>query len=352
MERRRAADLAVAAVGVLLALSLHGCGGGGGAPPDCSEDGEDCSTKGCCTDASKSCFRKDETWAGCLASCQPGKHQEDPPEYRTPWSCEAVGTPAPTPAPTPVPAGWIPATWTTGYWDCCKPSCSWTGKGKVNKPVRTCDIRTGLAASNLSEVSVCKGGHAAVCPDQAPFFVNSGLSMGFAAAAVGGKQHGLNGDENCGQCFELRFTGQQHKNKAGPGFWGGAHPDLVGKRMIIQVTNIGYDVTGNHSFDIMIPGAGQGAFSSGCRRQFPGHGKDDFDCGTRYGGCDNKDGCDRLPPHLQAGCKWRYDWYLWLKDDARTNNPYVEFQRVKCPHQLVKRSGTVPDDDDQHVVVI
>ena len=32
----------------------------------------------------------------------------------------------------------------------------------------------------------------------------------------------------------------------------------MGKSHIIQVTNIGYDVSGDHSFDLQIPGAGQG----------------------------------------------------------------------------------------------
>ena len=30
----------------------------------------------------------------------------------------------------------------TGYWDCCKPSCSWPGKGLVIRPVRACSAET------------------------------------------------------------------------------------------------------------------------------------------------------------------------------------------------------------------
>jgi len=168
--------------------------------------------------------------------------------------------------------------------------------------------------------------------------------MAFAAAAVSGN-HGLNGDENCGQCFELKFTGQRH-------YWGGgAHPWLQGKRMIVQVTNIGYDVSGEHSFDLQIPGAGQGIFNDGCQRQFPGYSSGDFDCDNNYGGCNDKGGCYRLPPALRAGCEWRYDWYQWLMEGDRTNNPYVDFRRVQCPEQLTNISGVIPNDDGHQVVL-
>lgn len=169
--------------------------------------------------------------------------------------------------------------------------------------------------------------------------------MGFAAAAVSG-HHGLDGDSNCGQCFELVFTNKNHGN------WGGADAELVGRRMVVQVTNIGYDVVGNHSFDIMIPGAGQGIFTTGCSAQFAGYATEDFDCGNPYGGCSAREGCDRLPEPLKDACRWRYDWYMWLQRGTQTNNPFVDFHRVKCPEQLVRVSGSVPLDDDKFPAVI
>lgn len=191
--------------------------------------------------------------------------------------------------------------------------------------------------------SVCEGGTATSCANNQPFMVNRGLSMGFAAAAVGGP-HGLTGDDNCGQCYELRFVDKKHPD----GNWGGSHPDLIDKTMIIQVTNIGYDVSGEHSFDLQIPGAGQGAFDQGCKAQFSGKAVGDFDCDNRYGGCSEKSGCSRLPEALQDGCEWRYDWYQWLLADGQTNNPYVDFRRVKCPPQLTDISGSVPLDDSDY----
>jgi len=175
------------------------------------------------------------------------------------------------------------------------------------------------------------------------------LSFGFAAAAVSG-DHGLTGDDNCGQCYELQFVDKVHPNDPWEG-WGGSHPLLVGKTMIIQVTNIGYDVNGEHSFDLQIPGAGQGAFTSGCTRQFNGFSSGDFDCDKNYGGCNDISGCDRLPAEQQEGCRWRYNWYKWLAADGQTNNPYVDFRRVRCPTELTDITGSVPLDDADFPVV-
>jgi len=239
-------------------------------------------------------------------------------------------------------SSWVEGTYTTGYWDCCKPSCSWPGKGSTNQPVQACHATTGQKLTDPNVKSVCHGGEAASCADNEPFLYSSRLAMGFAAAAVSGS-HGLVGDTNCGQCFEVVFTDQIHTN----GNWGGSHPDLAGKAMIIQVTNIGYDVNGEHSFDLQIPGAGQGIFDSGCTKQFPGYSSGDFDCNNNYGGCHERSGCARLPPALRPGCEWRYDWYMWLIQGGQTNNPYIRFRRVGCPRQLTDISGSVPTDDSE-----
>lgn len=71
----------------------------------------------------------------------------------------------------------------------------------------------------------------------------------------------------------------------------------------------------------------------------------DFDCDTRYGGCRDRDGCERLPPVLQEACRWRYDWLHWMEKDGKTHNPWVVYRRVRCPKQLTDISGSVPVDD-------
>ena len=40
-------------------------------------------------------------------------------------------------APTPEGGAWHEGTYTTGYWDCCKPSCSWSGN-KKGAPAKDC----------------------------------------------------------------------------------------------------------------------------------------------------------------------------------------------------------------------
>jgi len=323
------------------------------APTTCSVSGSNCRSTKCCADPTMKCYEKDAHWASCRESCVPGTlNPADPPAYRTPWTCKLLhdgnGGGGTSPAPAPVPSGgaWTNATFTTGYWDCCKLSCSWPGKGRVNKPVRSCEAVTGKTLSDHTVQSACEGGTAVACADNAPFKVKgkASLSMGFAAAAVSG-DHGLLGDENCGQCYELFFLKQKHDPHGDN--WGGSHPELAGKTMIIQVTNIGYDVNGMHSFDLQIPGAGQGAFTTGCAKQYPGFKSGDFDCDNNYGGCHTDAGCDRLPADLRGGCKWRYDWYRWLIEGGQTNNPYVSFRRVRCPSQLTDISGSTPLDDDQ-----
>jgi len=57
----------------------------------CAWQHEDCSHTGCCQIAGHRCFRKNARWAGCMKSCHPGVHHHDPPQHRTPWSCEPVG---------------------------------------------------------------------------------------------------------------------------------------------------------------------------------------------------------------------------------------------------------------------
>mmetsp|Transcript_32260 Transcript_32260/g.63546 ORF Transcript_32260/g.63546 Transcript_32260/m.63546 type:complete len:418 (-) Transcript_32260:487-1740(-) len=36
------------------------------------------------------CYKKNNFWSGCRPSCTPGIHAFDPPEHRTPWSCERI----------------------------------------------------------------------------------------------------------------------------------------------------------------------------------------------------------------------------------------------------------------------
>jgi len=50
----------------------------------------------------------------------------------------------------------------------------------VNKPTLSCDAKTGERLQDANVKSVCDGGTAAACADNAPFLVDGNLSMGFA----------------------------------------------------------------------------------------------------------------------------------------------------------------------------
>ena len=79
---------------------------------------------------------------------------------------------------------------TTRYWDCCKPSCSWSNKAPVSAPVKTCD-KGGVNGVNSETTNVCGGGGAPgkayTCNNNQPVQINSSLSFGFVAGAVAGQ---------------------------------------------------------------------------------------------------------------------------------------------------------------------
>jgi len=106
---------------------------------------------------------------------------------------------------------------------------------------------------------------------------------------------------------------------------------VVGKQMIVQVTNTGGDL-GNNQFDLEIPGGGFGIFD-GCQSQFPGTNSASW--GQTYGGVTQESDCANLPLALQRGCYWRFDWF----QDA--NNPSMNFQQVTCPTALTDNTQCV-----------
>lgn len=197
------------------------------------------------------------------------------------------------------------------YWDCCKPSCAWPGKADVSNPPYTCDIKDN-PLSNYEAVSGCEsGGTAFTCTNQAPWAANSLVSYGFAATAISG------GTEAswCCACYALTFTSGKAK----------------GKVMLVQSVNTGGDLSGNQ-FDLQIPGGGTGIFD-GCTTEFGSS------WGAQYGGISNRSQCSTLPAKLQAGCDWRFDWFI------NSDNPTHTFEQISCPTELTNVTGCVRDDD-------
>lgn len=196
---------------------------------------------------------------------------------------------------------------TTRYWDCCKPSCAWGGKAIVTRPVETCD-RNGApqkGIDSINGVSGCNGGNVFACDSHSPFVVSKNMSYGFAAAALSGQSE----KDWCCACYELTFV-------SGP---------VIGKKMIIQITNTGYDLGSNH-FDLAIPGGGQGIFT-GCNVQYNG-----YQGGQLYGGIKTRAECNRLPQRQRKGCHWRFDWF------RNADNPKVKAKNVVCPKELLNIS--------------
>ncbi|EEU39202.1 uncharacterized protein NECHADRAFT_94623 [Fusarium vanettenii 77-13-4] len=200
----------------------------------------------------------------------------------------------------------------TRYWDCCKPSCSWSGKASVSAPALTCD-KNDNPISDADAKSGCDGGSAFACTNYSPFAVNDNLAYGFAATKLSG------GSEAtwCCACYALTFT-------TGP---------VKGKTMVVQSTNTGGDLGENH-FDLQMPGGGVGIFD-GCSSQFGGSGLG----GAQYGGISSRSDCDKFPELLKDGCYWRFDWF------QNADNPDFTFEQVQCPKALTDISGCKRNDD-------
>ncbi|CAF1039532.1 unnamed protein product [Adineta steineri] len=197
---------------------------------------------------------------------------------------------------------------TTRYWDCCKASCGWGGKASVTNPVKTC-ARDGFTSVDVNAQSGCNGGSAYMCSNQQPWNVSSSLSYGYAAAYITNQRE----SDWCCACYSLLFT-------SGP---------VIGKELIVQVTNTGGDLGKNH-FDLQMPGGGVGLFD-GCSSQFIGS----YSWGDRYGGVRTRSDCDKLPASIRAGCFWRFDWF------KNADNPSMSFKKVTCPPALTANTQCI-----------
>jgi len=205
----------------------------------------------------------------------------------------------------------------TRYWDSCKPHCAWDGKDKESNVgvARTCHADGSKASSD--EASACDGGPAGTCADQAPVIVNDEYAYAFAAYSGNGAV--------CGRCFMLTFNGTTDN---------GSKSSINGKKLIVMISNIGYDVQ-QGNFDIMIPGGGVGAFS-GCSKM-------GISCaGAQYGGllttCNGDKSCliekcnsEYSNTNLKNGCLFLANWL-----DA-ADNPHHTFKQVVCPSELLQK---------------
>ncbi len=225
----------------------------------------------------------------------------------------------------------------TRYWDCCKPSCSWSENAGHGNECRECDANQNIIY-NHSTKSVCDGGSSSTCLSQIPFTIKGCDNMGFAFAAVPGGSPGF-----CGRCFLLKFDGNgKYETKLN-------HQKLLGKQLVVMASNIGYDVSGGQ-FDVMIPGGGVGIFN-GCANILG------YNNGAQYGGfltdCENsigysgsdqdiynkrkeclKNKCETIfkgKATAKAGCVFLADFM------EAAGNPTLDYEEVECPQVLKDR---------------
>ena len=225
----------------------------------------------------------------------------------------------------------------TRYWDCCKPSCSWTNNAGSGNEARQCDKNMNIL-NDLNAKSICENGVSTTCLSQIPFTINGCKDFGFAFGAVPSFY-----PNTCGKCFLLQFTGEG-KYETKPG-----HVLLKNKRLIIMASNVGSDVE-NGQFDIMIPGGGEGIYK-GCT-EILGN-----DLGKQYGGllevCQEEVGysyddntiyvkrkeclinkCNNSfssKPLAKKGC-------LFLANFLEAaGNPLHNYQEIECPQVLKDR---------------
>lgn len=206
------------------------------------------------------------------------------------------------------------------YWDCCKPSCGWTGN--TGGPVDSCDIDDNNIGVDDTVGDACTGGTAFTCHSWAPWAVSDTLSYGFAA---------FNG-VSCGTCYQIQFSGTSSRGTPTPG--------IEGKQMIVQVVDDGW--LEENEFDLLIPGGGTNDMNA-CVTQWK-----TSDLGAQYGGWRSTCGADAScvrdacqaafgdDPELMAGCDWYIDW-LQMAD-----MPDIRYARIGCPEALTAVSGSGP----------
>lgn len=216
----------------------------------------------------------------------------------------------------PVPNGVRGEAKTTRYFDACKSSCAWPDKSNFASLLQSVTKSGAIADKYAPSGCVSTDPNAAFAdPRQQPIVIDDTLSLGYAAV---GKLNGQHGErELCCTCMELTFT-------SGP---------VVGKKMIVQITNTGGDLGSNH-FDLMCFGGGQGLFTEGVKRQYGNN----YYWGAQYGGVQSIEECRGLPAVLHAGCRWRFDFF------ENADNPDVTFRQVECPRQLTDISKCIRAD--------
>ncbi|PGH15510.1 hypothetical protein AJ80_05527 [Polytolypa hystricis UAMH7299] len=203
---------------------------------------------------------------------------------------------------------------TERYWDCCKTDCAWPGRTEWTQPIQQCD-GNNKAVTDFNAGSGCGDGKAFSCADQSPWAINDTFSYGYAGVYLVEQVR----DKWCSACYEVTFTSGKVK----------------GKKMVVQGHNSGFDLLTANKFALAIPG-GNTSFAGACAKQY---GVDNKVFGIEDEGVSTSKECENLPKPLQAGCKWRFDWFM------NETRPNASYKRVKCPTVLTDRTKSIRNDD-------
>lgn len=100
----------------------------------------------CCVDPDNRCFQKDQYWADCKPHCEPGIHEEDALEFRTPWHCGLLDVNDSNPSLVSfeaIPEPSEPAKSCSGTWQNCQSTrcCSQEGYTCFEKDETWVDCR-------------------------------------------------------------------------------------------------------------------------------------------------------------------------------------------------------------------
>jgi hypothetical protein len=265
-------------------------------------------------------------WDGCKPHCSRAEHVKDTQPWAICKNCDKNNNEMPAYYLHPEASDWWPGEWLgtpsgcdahdMNLWQSSQTYRDWVSANPAYPP----------------------NSPAYTCWDQAPYIVNDTLAYAFAATSME--------ESHCGKCFVLQFDGGNYFDGSRD-----SHRAIKGKNLVVLSSNVGGDVAAGQ-FDIMIPGGGLGAFTTGFPTQL-NVPADDF--GKTMGGllstcissvdyyktpmeviqncvrerCRNVFGTKAK--ELLDGCLFIADWYM------AADNPTHVYKEVECPQYLIDK---------------
>jgi hypothetical protein len=185
--------------------------------------------------------------------------------------------------------------------------------------MRTCSFSDQLLSDPAARSSCDNNGPAHQCWSMIPWTVNSTLAYGYAATSSG---------DVCGKCYRIQFTGQSFNAPGDPG-----SAALLGKTMIVQAINIGFDAcSAQWGVSNSELGAQYGGLLAACKQELGWNAPLSSYKTCLTNKCNSVFGSRGLTT-LQQGCRWYADWF------EAADNPSLKYTEVACPAELTSKSG-------------